>query len=116
MKPFMLRNDFYLLLSLLETINKVLRFSSGYQSAEEFFQNDRDFDAAMMNFIVMGEIVGKISDKLKEETTEVDWAKIYSFRNILAHHYFGINVDIVWQIIQNDLPGLKDQINYLLEK
>ena len=38
------------------------------------------------------------------------------YRNIIAHHYFGINVDIVWQIIRNDLPRLKGDLNVLLNK
>jgi uncharacterized protein with HEPN domain len=112
----MLKKDYYLLLSMLETIDKILRYSSGYQSADEFFLNDRDFDATMMNFIVIGEVVGKLSDELKSKNSQIDWPKIYSFRNILAHHYFGINVDVVWQIISNDLPEFKNRIALLLDE
>jgi uncharacterized protein with HEPN domain len=110
------KKDYYLLLSMFETIDKILRYSSGYQSADEFYQNDRDFDATMMNFIVIGEVVGKLSNDLKSINPQIDWPKIYSFRNILAHHYFGINVDIIWQIITNDLPEFKNRIALLLEK
>ena len=114
MKPFLSNEDYYLLLSLVETIDKIFRYSSDYRSAEEFYNNDRDFDATLMNFIVTGEIVGKISDDLKSKTPEVDWQRVYSFRNILAHHYFGINVDIVWQIIQNDVPKLRENVLNIL--
>lgn len=55
------RNDYYLLLSLKETIGKIFRYCSDYNSAEELYQNDRDFDATMMNFIVIGEVSGKLS-------------------------------------------------------
>lgn len=111
----MLKSDYYLLLSLQETLNKISRYCSHYKSAEELYQNDRDFDATMMNFIVIGEVVGKLSKELKAETPQIDWPKIYTFRNILAHHYFGINVDIVWQIISNDLPKLKEDITRILD-
>lgn len=57
----------------------------------------------MMNFIVLGEEVGKLSDETKNKATNINWHKIYGFRNIVAHHYFGINADIVWQIIQTDI-------------
>lgn len=103
----MLNKDYYILLSMLETIEKILRYTSTYQSAEELYQNDRDFDAAMMNFIVIGEECGKLTDELKSKNEQINWSKIYGLRNIIAHHYFGINVDIVWQIICNDLPKLK---------
>jgi uncharacterized protein with HEPN domain len=99
---------------MLETIEKIIRYTSNYKSAEELYQNDRDFDAAMMNFIIIGEEVGKLSDELKAKNEQIDWQKIYSLRNIIAHHYFGINVDIVWQIISNDLRKLKNDLNNLI--
>jgi len=110
----MLNKDYYIILSMLETIEKIARYTSTYQSAEELYQNDRDFDAAMMNFIVIGEDVGKLTDEFKTTNKQIDWQKIYTLRNIIAHHYFGINVDIVWQIICLDLPKLKDDLNKLV--
>ena len=101
---------------MLETIEKIIRYTSNYSTAEELYQNDRDFDAAMMNFIVIGEEVGKLTDDLKTKNNQINWEKIYSLRNIIAHHYFGINVDIVWQIISIDLPKLKDDLNLLLNQ
>lgn len=112
----MLNKDYYILLSMLETVEKIIRYTSNYHSADELYQNDRDFDAAMMNFIVIGEEVGKLTDELKSKNELIDWQKIYSLRNIIAHHYFGINVDLVWQIICIDLPKLKDDLNILLNK
>ena len=110
----MLNKDYYILLSILETIDKIIRYTEGYNSADELYNNDRDFDAAMMNFIVIGEEVGKLTDELKEKNYQIDWQKIYTFRNIIAHHYFGINVDIVWQIICYDIPKLRDDLDKLL--
>ncbi|HQE51306.1 MAG TPA: hypothetical protein PLD74_03005, partial [Prolixibacteraceae bacterium] len=63
--PYFHRNDNFLLLSLKEPIDKIFRYCSGYTSAEELYQNDRDFDATMMNFIVIGEISGKLSKEFK---------------------------------------------------
>ncbi len=112
----MLDRDYYILLSMLETIEKIIRYTSDYNSAEELYQNDRDFDAAMMNFIVIGEQVGKLTDAIRSKNEQINWQKINSLRNIIAHHYFGINVDIVWQIIRFDLPKLKVDLNSLLNK
>jgi uncharacterized protein with HEPN domain len=107
--------DSYLLLSILETIGKIERFTSEYSTAETFYENDRDFDAVMMNFIVIGEVVGKLSDEVKNQNSHINWQKIYGLRNIIAHHYFGINVDIVWEIIHIDLPDLKQKVKQLVE-
>jgi len=111
---FMLNKDYYILLSMLETIEKIIRYTSIYQSAEELYQNDRDFDATMMNFIVIGEEAGKLSENIKAKNTQINWQRIYDLRNIIAHHYFGINVDLVWQIIRQDLPILKADLDKLL--
>ena len=112
----MLNKDYYILLSMLETIDKIIRFTSGYLSAEELYQNDRDFDASMMNFIVIGEQVDKLTVEVKANNEQINWQKIYSLRNILAHHYFGINVEIVWQIISVELPKLKEDLNKLVNQ
>ena len=112
----MLNRDYYILLSMLETIEKISRYTVGYQSAEDLYKNDRDFDAVMMNFIVIGEESGKLSEEIKSENTHINWSKIYGLRNIIAHHYFGINVDIVWQIIRNDLPKLNEELSRLVNK
>ena len=111
----MLNKDYYILLSILDTIGKIVRYTSTYRSADEFYQNDRDFDAAMMNFIVIGEEVGKLSEQIKLQNSQIGWQKIHGFRNIIAHHYFGINVDIVWQVICGDLPKFKKDIEKLLK-
>jgi len=70
----------------------------------------------MMNFIVIGEQVDKLTDEVKANNEQINWQKIYSFRNILAHHYFGINIDIVWQIIRAELPKLKNDLNKLVNQ
>ena len=112
----MLNKDYYILLSMLETIEKILRYTGSYKSAEELYENDRDFDATMMNFMVIGEEVGKLTDEIKARNEHINWQKIYTLRNIIAHHYFGINVDIVWEIISKDLPKLNDNLKKLLNK
>ena len=64
-----------------------------------------------MNFIVIGEMADKLSDDFKLKTQEnVDWLKIKSFRNIIAHNYFGVDAEEVWQIVHDYLPGLKSHV------
>jgi len=64
-----------------------------------------------MNFIVIGEMVEKLSEELIATTsTEIDWFKIKGFRNILAHNYFGVDAEEVWQIIHNSLLKLEIQL------
>ena len=70
-----------------------------------------------MNFIVIGEMVGKLSDELiTNSNVEIDWFKIKGFRNILAHNYFGVDAEEVWQIIHDSFPELEVQLRKLINQ
>jgi uncharacterized protein with HEPN domain len=65
----------------------------------------------MMNFVIIGEMVVKLSDEFIASTQHiVDWHRIKGFRNIIAHNYFGIDAEEVWQIIQTKLEPLDQDI------
>ncbi len=63
------------------------------------------------NFIVIGEMAEKLSsDFLSETENDIDWFKVRGFRNIIAHNYFGIDAEEVWQIIHGSLIDLKESL------
>lgn len=103
------------ILSAIEAIKKIMEYTKGYSNADEFFTNQRDFDAAMMNFIIIGEMVARLSDSFMEKNKHIDWFKIRGFRNIVAHNYFGIDAEEVWQIIQNHLPRLLNDLTMIVD-
>ncbi len=103
--------DFACILSMLEAIEKIEGYTAKMQNADAFYEDQRAFDATLMNFIVIGEMAEKLSEAFRLETQEqIDWLKIRGFRNIIAHNYFGVDAEEVWQIIQNYLPRLKENI------
>ncbi len=102
--------------TLLEALGKITQYSSGYKNADEFYENQRDFDASMMNFIIIGEMVLRLSDKFIEENSQIDWFKIRGFRNIVAHDYFGIDAEEVWQIMKAHLPKLQNDLHAILKE
>ena len=62
----------------------------------------------MMNFVVIGEMTEKLSDKIIDETSDnIEWLRIRALRNIIAHNYFGIDAEEIWQIIHGKLKNLK---------
>lgn len=96
---------------MLESIEKIQRYSGRFNNADEFFDDTQAFDATMMNFIVIGEMVGKLSPAIIAETKDdINWVKVRSFRNIIAHNYFGIDAEEVWQIIHGNLISLKEEL------
>jgi len=68
----------------------------------------------MMQFVVIGEIVSRLDDTYKQQHTQISWQQIKNFRNIIAHDYFGIDADEIWDIIQSRLLPLKNDILQLL--
>jgi len=104
------------ILALLDAIEKITKYSSGYTNADEFYENERDFDATMMNFIIIGEMVSRLSDKLIEENSQIDWYRIRGLRNIVAHDYFGIDAEELWQIIKTHLPKLENDLHAILKE
>jgi len=68
----------------------------------------------LMNFVVLGEMVEKLSEEFKRKHKNIDWIRIKGFRNIVAHNYFGIDAEEVWQIILNKIPAFRKDIKQLL--
>ena len=107
----MSHKDFASVVSILDSIEKIMDYTSSFKNADEFYADTKTFDAAMMNFIVIGEMADKLSKEIKDETqNKVDWGKVIGFRNIIAHNYFGIDAEEVWQIIQTSLSNLQETL------
>ena len=111
----MLTKDQHCLESILEAIDRILEYTSSINTADDFNNDYRNFDATMMNFVVIGEMIDKISDEFKKKHPEIEWIKIKGFRNLVAHDYFGIDAEEVWQIIKTKIPTLKSDIKLLLD-
>ena len=104
------------ILSILEAISKIFQYCKNHTDAETLYENQRDFDAVMMNFIVIGEMVARLSDEFLNQHEQIEWHKIRGLRNIVAHNYFGIDAEEVWDIIQTHLPIFKNDLKSILKK
>jgi len=106
------KNDLLYLLNILESIGKVELYCSGIGSAEEFFSiNDQlNFNATLNLLANIGESVSKLSEELKSQSSEVDWKRIKGFHNQVAHNYMGIDIYIVFDVVQKDLSKLKASV------
>lgn len=78
---------------------------------KEGFKNDRKtYSAVIREFEIIGEAVKHLPEVLTEQYPEIAWRDIKDFRNLLIHQYFGVDHEIVWNTIQNDLPKLHEVI------
>lgn len=114
--PNVSHRDYSCILNMLDSIRKIQLYSCKFRNADEFFEDSLSFDGTMMNFIVIGEMVEKLSDDfISANDSEINWIKVKSFRNIIAHNYFGIDAEEVWQIINGSLVSLKEQLEKLIQ-
>ncbi|TAL60742.1 MAG: DUF86 domain-containing protein [Bacteroidetes bacterium] len=114
--PSMSEKDLLNSLAILEAIEKIEQYSHPHQSAEQWVNDQKSYDACLMNFVVIGEMSAKMSSVFLEQHKNIEWNKIKAFRNIIAHDYLGIDSKEVWQIVQNKLPDLKIQLKQITGK
>ena len=98
---------------ILESCRKIRQFTAGV-SFQEFNQNAMMQDAVMRNFEIIGETVNHLPDEIKSLYHDVALAEIVAFRNVLAHGYFAIKLEVLWSAIEHGLPDLEQQTKALL--
>jgi len=103
------RSDRLLAEDILESIAKIKRYTKGMDRVA--FENDEmRVDAVVRNFEIIGEAANRISKEVQENNPKVEWRRIIGLRNRIVHEYFGIDIGILWAIIQNNLDHLEDQL------
>jgi uncharacterized protein with HEPN domain len=103
------------LADIQESCEKVLRFTKG-MTYKDFVHDELHFDAVLRNLEIIGEAVKNIPEKTRRKYPDVKWRKIAGFRDIVAHEYFGINDETVWDIVENEVPALLKMVKTMLEK
>lgn len=112
----MSERDLKLLLEdMLVAAKKIRNYSSGL-NFETFIADDKTVDAVIRNFEIVGEAANRIDPDFRLQTPEVEWRRIRGFRNRIIHNYFGIDHEIVWSIIEDDLEELVFQLEEILKK
>lgn len=109
-----MKDDRLYLYHVRECIERINKYSS--EGKKTFFSDTMSQDAVLRNLHVLAESTQRLSQKLKEKHSEIDWRAISGFRNVLVHDYLGINLKRVWEIIERDLPALDSKIKTILQE
>ena len=100
---------------ILDSGNAIIEFVHGL-SFEEFRDDRKTYSAVIREFEIIGEAAGNLPEELKQVREDVEWQDIKDFRNLLIHEYFGVDLEIVWKIIEDDLPSLLNAIREIVDE
>lgn len=107
-----MRDDRERLLDIQEAVERIEKYA--VRGREAFEQDELIQTWVLHHLQIIGEAVRALSAEFTQKHSEVTWKQIIGMRNILVHNYFSLDAAIVWAVIENDLPVLKQQINELL--
>jgi uncharacterized protein with HEPN domain len=80
-----------------------------------FMENSMMRFACIKQMEIIGEASNHVSDDTKAKFSTIEWVQIVGMRNVFVHEYFGVDSSLVWEIIKNDLPELKEKIIHVLD-
>lgn len=95
-----------------EAISKIAKYTGA--GRESFDQNELVQTWVVHHLEIIGEASRSIPQEYKDKHSEIEWARISRMRNVLIHVYFGVDLDIVWGVVEYDLPILKTQVDAIL--
>ena len=112
----MSKRDFRLYLS--EIIESALAIQEYVRDStlEDFLHDRKTYSAVIREFEIIGEAIGKLPESVKQQSPEVPWQDVKDFRNFLVHEYFGIDLEIVWQVVNFELPVLLNAVKDIYRK
>ena len=106
-----MRNDI-VIAKMIEIIEKLQNYV-GDNDYNTFSENEMLIDACVFNLSQLGEAANKIDTEYEEAHPGIPWRQIYGLRNRIIHDYEGVNLNLIWEIIKEDLPELLDELKKL---
>lgn len=107
-----MKHDRLYLTHILEAIEKIQRYTA--DGREEFSGDSRTQDTVLRNFEIIGEATKRLSQETRDKQPDIPWKQIAGFRDVLIHDYMGVDLDEVWNVVENSIPPLLDAAQALL--
>ena len=95
---------------ILQACEDILDFTKAMVSADDFGNDRRTMLAVIRSLEVIGEAARQMPKAFRDKHAYVPLREMTNFRNVIAHEYFGLDFDIVWDVIKNRIPALEEQI------
>lgn len=109
------RRDWNFLHDIREAIQRILTYTAGL-TYEQFMGDSKTQDAVVRNLEVIGEATKNLTANLRKTQPQLPWKDLMGMRDKMIHHYFGINYEIVWTIVKEELAGILPYLEEMLVK
>lgn len=109
------RNDIVYLKDIIDSINMIELYIENI-SEFDFKNNQEKQDAVVRRIEIIGEAVKNISEEIRLKNNDIPWREIAGMRDIVIHHYFGVSIDMVWMVANNEIQKLKPRIIEILKE
>ncbi len=107
------RNNLLLLEDIIEACDKIQKYVNNL-TYNDFIVDDKTIDAVIRNFEIIGEAANNLSYEIIDKYPNISWRQIIGLRNRLIHGYFGVDYQIIWQVINDNLSIFKEQIEKVI--
>jgi len=101
---------------MLKAIEKIERYTESIENLEEFEKKDIVVDAVLRNLEIIGEAAKNIPEEIRKKYPEIPWNRVVGLRNVVIHGYFVVDLEIIWVIIREQLPELKDVLRKMMDR
>lgn len=98
---------------ILDSGNKALRYIEGYDY-KMFITDDKTVSSVLREIGVIGEAARKTTEEFRSNHPQIPWEQIFAMRNRVVHDYLGVQLDIVWQTLQEDIPSLMGVVKEII--
>lgn len=108
-----MERDKEIILDIKDAINKIFSYTTNV-NFDDFVANDEKQDAVIRRIMIIGEATKRLSNEFKANYPDIPWREMMGMRDILVHEYNRVDLETVWDVVQNDLPQLIELFNLIL--
>ena len=104
------RNPQLYIQDILQACEDIQNFTQGMNSVDDLQNDRRTFLAVIHSMQIIGEAAGQMPKSFREKRPEIPWREIIGLRNVIAHEYFGLDYEIIWDVIRTQIPVFAEQM------
>ena len=110
-----IRNSDVFFQDIIDACTSIQDYTRSY-TFEQFSNDNKTIDAVVRNLEIIGEAANRLPKDFTDQHPKIEWVKIIGLRNRIVHEYFGVDLQMIWQILKKDLPAFKASLKDILSQ